>query len=394
MDTSGIEQSIVIVGGGPAGLMAADVLSQQNIPVVIVDSQKRVGKKFLVAGDGGLNLTHSETLNQFYQRYENPDWAKNIISNFTPTDFVSWLNNMGIDTFIGTSGRVFPSNDYTPAKVLSIWINKLKKQGVTFCYNTSLSNINYPHITLNHHEEQFVISPKKVLFALGGKSWSKTGSNGSWEHFFPNTPLLPSNVGLQCVWSPYFLEKFEGQVLKYVGVSYKQQQRMGDIIITKKGLESTPIYHISNQVIKQLVRGDVVVHIDLKPSLSIAQLLEKVAATDSWQTCFKKWKLAAISKALFVEYAHKKPMNIESLAETVKNLPIVITGHDHFEKAISTQGGIKEEALHNTLNFKHWPHWYAAGEMLNQDGPTGGYLLQHAVSSGFWAGKSMINSLT
>lgn len=391
MDTASIEQTVVIIGGGPAGLMAAEKLSYHDIDVTIIDSQKRVGKKFLVAGDGGLNLTHSEPLKNFVTRYEDILWAKQIISNFTPNNFIKWLNQIGITTFAGSSGRIFPNTTFKPAKVLTVWVEKLKKQRVQIITNTQLLKINYPNITIESKGNQYVITPKYVVFAMGGKSWKKTGSNGNWTSLLNHTTLLPSNVGLHLKWSDYFVSKFEGQVLKYVAVTYNNERRLGDVIITKKGLESTPIYHISAAVVKTLSKHKkATIHMDLKPNNSVEQLATKVNENDSWQQCFKKWNLKNCHKAIYVEIFGKENCTGHQLAERIKNIPLSIKGFDSFDEAIATQGGIPKSSLTEQLAFKEWPNWFAAGEMLNQDAPTGGYLIQHAVSSGYTVAQSII----
>lgn len=395
MDARSIEQTVVIIGGGPAALMAADHLSSNNINVTIIDSQKRVGKKFLVAGDGGLNLTHSEPLQQFIGRYFDEKWAKEIVTQFTPEAFVNWLKQLGIDTFIGSSGRIFPAKTHKPAEVLTAWIEKLKNQGVVFVLNTELTDLNYPTITLKNSSETFQITPKHVILALGGKSWTKTGSTGKWTEFIKYIPLLPSNIGLHTNWSDYFIEKFEGSVLKYVAVTFNDEQRIGDVILSKTGLESTPIYHHSGAVVRSLQNNkEAIIHLDLKPNSSAGQLLKKVNSTDNWQQCFKKWKLHVSQKALYVEVYGKQDCSPPLLAERIKKLPIAISGHDPFDKAIATQGGVPKEDLTINLEFNNWKNWYAAGEMLNQDAPTGGYLIQHAVSSGWVTAKAITEKLT
>jgi uncharacterized flavoprotein (TIGR03862 family) len=392
MDEKRIEKPVVIIGGGLAGLMAADVLSSYNISVTIIDSQKRVGKKFLIAGKGGLNLTHSENLSSFYTRYQDPDWAEELISQFTPQQLVLWMENLGIKTFVGSSGRVFPEKTYTPAFVLKSWVEALKKQGVQFELNTSLTKTSYPYIHVNQHGKEITLNPKNVIFAMGGKSWPQTGSDGIWESWFNSRSLLPSNVGLNCHWSDYFLKKHEGAVLKYVAVSYGRDSRLGDVIVTKKGLESTPIYHISNKVVKSFEKEKApIIYVDLKPQDTIKQLLAKVKPNDSWQSCLKKWKLHPIQKDLLVDIFGKKFISQDELAEKIKKIPITIVGHESFDQAISTQGGVKKTNLNQDLSFKKHPKWFAAGEMLDQDGPTGGYLIQHAISSGFVAAKGIIS---
>jgi len=395
MDARSIEQSVVIIGGGPAALMAADLLSCNNIAVTIIESQKRVGKKFLVAGDGGLNLTHSEPLQQFISRYFDVKWAKEIVTQFPPEAFINWLNELGINTFTGSSGRIFPAKTYKPAEVLTKWVDKLKHQGVSFECNTELVGIEYPTITLKNSTATFQITPKHVILALGGKSWTKTGSTGTWTAFINHMPLLPSNIGLHSNWSRYFMNKFEGSVLKYVAVTFNNERRIGDVILTKTGLESTPIYHHSGAVVRSLQNNkEVIIHLDLKPHSSAEQLLNKVHDRDTRQQCFTKWKLHNNQKALFVEVFGKEDCTPSLLASRIKQLPITITGYDNFDKAIATQGGIPKADLTINLEFNNWQNWYAAGEMLNQDAPTGGYLIQHAVTSGWVAARDIINKLT
>lgn len=395
MDARSIEQSVVIIGGGPAGLMAADVLSKNNVAVTVIDSQKRVGKKFLVAGDGGLNLTHSEPLENFVSRYQDNDWAQQIITQYTPTNFIEWLHQLGITTFVGSSGRIFPEKQFKPAQVLQAWIGTLTNQGVKFITNTQLTNINYPQLTFEKEGNSFQINSTHVIFAMGGKSWKKTGSTGSWTRFLNHEQLLPSNLGLHLNWSPYFISNFEGDVLKYVAVTFKGLRRLGDIVITKSGLESTPIYHISGAVVQTLASiKKATIIIDLKPNQTTNQLLTKVNSNNTWQQCFTKWKLHNSQKALYVEVFGKNACSTELLVERIKNIPLTITDCDTFDKAIATQGGIPKNDLTNELAFKNMPNWYAAGEMLNQDAPTGGYLIQHAVSSGYVAAQAIINKLT
>jgi uncharacterized flavoprotein (TIGR03862 family) len=395
MDARSFEQTVVIIGGGPAALMAAEHLSCNNISVTIIDSQKRVGKKFLVAGDGGLNLTHSEPLQQFINRYTDADWAKEMLTQFTPDAFVNWLKQLGINTFTGSSGRIFPAKTHKPAEVLTAWIEKLKNQGVVFLLNTELTAVDYPSITLKNSTETFQLTPKYLILALGGKSWAKTGSTGKWTEFINHIPLLPSNIGLHTNWSDYFIEKFEGSVLKYVAVTFNSEQRIGDVVLSKTGLESTPIYHHSAAVVRSLQNNkEAIIYLDLKPNSSAEQLLKKVNSTDTWLQCFKKWKLHISQKALYVEVYGKQDCSPSLLAARIKKLPIIIAGYDKFDKAIATQGGVSKEYLTKELAFKAWQNWYVAGEILNQDAPTGGYLIQHAVSSGWVAAKDIINKLT
>lgn len=393
MDSYNLNRKVIVVGSGPAGLMAAELLSASGVEVYVLEKEKRIGKKFLVAGYGGLNLTHSIPPEQLIEHYQDPLWAKQIISSFPPKDFVQWLHSsLLIDTFTGSSGRIFPDKKIKPAQVLSSWVKRLKHKGVKFLLNTAIEKIDYPHVLVNDQSSKNWCQPKAILFALGGASWEKTGSNGRWRSWFPSTDFLPANTGLTVNWSAYFIKKFEGQALKFVNASFDKKQKTGDIIITHYGVESTPIYHISAEVVNALQRKKTcTVLLDIKPSLTTKQLQQKVKPTDSWQTCFNKWNLSALQKALVVEVIGKNNLTTEYLAEKIKSLPLKIKGYRGFNEAISTQGGVPKTALSKGLELKKYPNWWVAGEMLDQDGPTGGFLIQHAVSSARVAAYNLIH---
>lgn len=380
---------VLIVGGGPAGLMAADYLSKLNYRITVVDQMPTMGRKFLMAGKSGLNLTKNEPFEKFLNNF--PDRSPQLISalkNFTPNDVQTWATSLGINLFTGSTGRVFPTH-MKASPLLRTWLSQLDKRGVTRRHKMTAISLNNMSLLFDTEKGQEQISAKAILFAMGGASWRRLGSDARWLNWLTNVEnekFSASNVGLKINWSHY-IDKYFGEPVKAVSLRSGRVQSQGEIVITQSGIEGGGIYSLS-----QAIRKGEEVFLDLLPNWNEKQLidaLKKPIRKASWSNYLRKvLNLSNVKQALLREFSSdcfsKKQLSVD-----LKLLRIKHEGLDSIDKAISTAGGVRFDQLDHNLMISKRPGIFFAGEMLNWDAPTGGYLITAALATGLWSAKGI-----
>jgi uncharacterized flavoprotein (TIGR03862 family) len=389
---------VAIIGGGPAGLMAAEVLSLNNIAVDLYDAMPSVGRKFLMAGRGGMNLTHSESVDAFLSRYgERRPYIEPLLAAFGPQTLRDWARGLGIDTFVGSSGRVFPT-DMKAAPLLRAWLHRLRECGVRFHVRHRWLGWNADgNLRFATPEGEKAVSADATVLALGGGSWAKLGSDGAWVPLLEQrgvavAPLRPANCGFDAGWSDYFRERFAGEPLKSVALTYAGETRRGEFVVTEHGVEGSLIYAFSARL-RDAIEAHVsaVFHLDLLPDLSVERVAEEVARPRGSRSLSSHLQsrlgLKGIKAGLLRECLGKEDMaDSAKLAAAIKALPIRLRAPRPLDEAISTAGGVAFEALDKHLMLRELPGVFCAGEMLDWEAPTGGYLLTACFASGYVAG--------
>lgn len=399
-------QPIVIIGAGAAGLMAADVLSAHGMSVDIFEAKPSVGRKFLMAGKGGLNITHSEPMEYFLQRYDHGEWLKPMLHEFDPQKIVAWMEGLGVSSFVGTSGRIFPT-EMKAAPLLRRWLSSLKKRGVrVHCGHYWQGFTDEGHLRFKTVHGEKSIPADATILALGGASWPSLGSDGKWVNILANkgvaiTPLLPSNCGFKTTWSRY-MEPHYGKPLKNVLGSIKNDtneihKSTSEAIVSAYGIEGGLVYALSRPLRESiLAHGMTTLYLDLLPHASEAELVSSLTLSGK-QSTDNKWRKAGLNdvkSALIREILPKsKWKDASSIAMYVKNYPLTLRGMQSIDEAISTAGGIKQEAFNENLMLNVLPNVFCAGEMLDWDAPTGGYLLTACFASGAYAAKGVLKTL-
>lgn len=397
--------NVGIVGGGPAGLRAAEVLSGSGVPVILYEAKPSVGRKFLVAGRGGLNLTHSEEKERFVTRYRgshSEEFWTSLLEDFGNQELREWAQGLDVDTFVGTSGRVFPKQ-FQSAHLLRRWIKKLKDQGVAF-------RTRWQWVDIKTHDDRFTLSFKTqeglqtvshdaVIMALGGASWPETGSDGGWVSQFDHlglsvAPLTPANCGWEVNWNTDILVAAEGLPLKNLTVTAGGVSVQGELLITRSGLEGGALYQLGYQL-RTMKNPELI--LDLKPTFSAQVLADKITESNQdniLSIASKMWRLSAGVSALLKAYAPNESLHSPPLlAEAAKALRIPLTGPRPIAEAISSAGGVSFKELDDHLMVLRLPGLFLAGEMLDWEAPTGGYLLQGCFATGTRAAKSVVNYL-
>jgi len=380
---------VLIVGGGPAGLMAADYLSKLNYNITIVDQMPTMGRKFLMAGKSGLNLTKNEPFEKFLNNFsETSPQLLSALENFTPDDVQTWATSLGINLFTGSTGRVFPTH-MKASPLLRAWLFQLDKRGVTRRHKMkaiSLNNMSLLFKTENGEEE---ISAKAILFAMGGASWRRLGSDAGWLKWLTDVKsekFCASNVGLKINWSKH-LNKYFGEPVKAITLRSGKIKSQGEIVITQTGIEGGGIYSLS-----PAIRKGEEVFLDLLPNWNEDQLnhaLQKPLAKISWSNHLRKvFNLNKVKQTLLREFSSNS-FSKEQLLGDLKSLRITHQGFEEIDKAISTAGGIHFDQLDHNLMLSKKPGIFFAGEMLNWDAPTGGYLITAALATGLWSAKGI-----
>ena len=380
---------VLIVGGGPAGLMAADYLSKLNYNITIVDQMPTMGRKFLMAGKSGLNLTKNEPFEKFFNNFsETSPQLLSALENFTPDDVQTWATSLGINLFTGSTGRVFPTQ-MKASPLLRAWLFQLDKRGVTRRHKMkaiSLNNMSLLFKTENGEEE---ISAKAILFAMGGASWRRLGSDAGWLKWLTDVKsekFCASNVGLKINWSKH-LNKYFGEPVKAITLRSGKIKSQGEIVITQTGIEGGGIYSLS-----PAIRKGEEVFLDLLPNWKQDQLnhaLQKPLAKVSWSNHLRKvFNLNKVKQTLLREFSSNS-FSKEQLLGDLKSLRITHQGFEEIDKAISTAGGIHFDQLDHNLMLSKKPGIFFAGEMLNWDAPTGGYLITAALATGLWSAKGI-----
>jgi uncharacterized flavoprotein (TIGR03862 family) len=387
-----IKKSIAIIGGGASALMLASQINTKLYDVTIYEKNLTLGRKFLVAGDGGLNLTHSEHSNDFLSRYTPASFLKPYFQAFNNTDLNNWFWDIGIETYIGSSKRVFPLKETKPIEVLNAILDLIKKNEVQIsAQHTWLGWNENNELLFNHQNTEIAIKPDFTVFALGGASWKITGSDGTWIPLFDQKgirtiPFQASNCAFEIIWPEDFIETCEGQYLKNIAITCGSLTKKGELTITKLGLEGGAIYALSNKIRTQLKdKNEAVIYIDLKPTLHLGAI-EKILSNHSKSVSeILKFDLNvnATQVALLKAILSKEDfLSAEILAENIKKLPIKIVGTAPIDEAISTVGGIALSEVNTHLELHKIPNTFCMGEMLDWDAPTGGYLLQANFSMG------------
>lgn len=386
---------IAIVGAGPAGLFAAETLSAAGKHVAVYERMPSVARKFLMAGRGGLNLTHSEDLPDFITRYgEAAPQLKTLIESFSPSDLVAWANGLGQETFIGSSGRVFPKA-MKASPLLRAWLTRLREQGVNI--QTRATWLGWNEDGSLRFDGAPTTKPAATLLALGGASWPKLGADGAWTqilsaHDVELAPLAPSNVGFNVAWSEHFRTRFAGQPLKNVDVMHDMHRRRGEVMITSYGVEGGQIYALSPHLRQA---APTILHIDLRPDLDHEQVEVKLAKAKPGDTLSstlrKTLGLSPIAIGLLYESANGPPRREpRGLAADLKAVRIRVSGAQGLERAISSAGGVRWDAVDENLQLRAIPNTYVAGEMLDWEAPTGGYLLQACFATGAHAARAIL----
>tara|TARA_B110000046_G_scaffold185661_1_gene228410 strand:- start:3721 stop:4908 length:1188 start_codon:yes stop_codon:yes gene_type:complete len=382
-----MKKQIAIIGGGPSAFLLAAFLDSEKFTITIYEKNKTTGRKFLVAGKGGFNLTHSEPIEQLIKRYTANDLLNKSLHHFTNTDFRDWLERIGIPTYIGSSKRVYPKEGIKPIEVLSAILKHLKEKGVIIKYEHTFSDWDENNNPIINNKS---IQTNYSVFSLGGGSWKITGSDGNWLDTFSKKgvkikPFQASNCGYQIDWKPNFIQKHEGTPLKNIAVSCNNSNQKGEAVITTFGLEGNAIYGLSPQIRKQLyTNSSATIFIDFKPSLSLENVLSKMTESiykNTTQILKKELKLSAAQIDLFKIYLSKASyLNKATLAENIKRFPLEIINTASIDESISTVGGIDLNAISESFELKEISNQFCIGEMLDWDAPTGGYLLQACAS--------------
>lgn len=399
-------KKVTIIGGGPAGLMAAEKLSARGIAVSVYDRKPSVGRKFLMAGRGGLNITHSEPLDSFIEKYgAREDVIAPLIRAFTPQDLRDWCEGLGQKTFVGSSGRVFPES-FKASPLMRAWITRLESQNVQFFLNHDWQGWHDGALVFHHNGQTHHVTSDAILLALGGASWPRLGSDGSWVDILKNegvdvAPLCPSNCGFVTGWSNIFKTKCAGQPLKPVALSFGDKHIRGEIMITQNGIEGGAVYAMSS-VLRDAIteHGHAVLCIDLKPDLTrdeVITRLQKPRKGLSLSNFLKKHlSMSDVAFNLLTERNDRTKLGEyapEKLADIIKQYELVLTAPFDIDRAISSSGGVTFDAIDNgfMLHKKHGV--FVAGEMLDWEAPTGGYLLQACMACGVHVAESMTKFL-
>jgi uncharacterized flavoprotein (TIGR03862 family) len=399
-------KTAIVIGGGPAGLMAAEELALAGIQVDVYDAMPSVGRKFLLAGIGGLNITHAEPLDAFTSRYgSRAPQVATWLEALSPTALRDWVHALGVETFVGTSQRVFPA-EMKAAPLLRAWLHRLRGQGVRFhARHRWLGWTEDDSLRFASPQGEIAARSDATVLALGGASWKKLGSDGAWVEGLRNSgvhvnDLQPSNCGfnLKTPWSEHLRSQFAGEPVKPVALYFTDSQgtrfqRQGEFVITDAGVEGSLIYAASSLIRDEIVKiGQATIHLDLLPAFSLEKVQAEVShprGSKSLSAHLKsRLNLQGLKSALLYEVLSKEQIhNMPLLAQTIKALPLTLGSARPIDEAISSAGGVALEAMDDQLMLTAKPGTFCAGEMLDWEAPTGGYLLTACWASGRVAGR-------
>ncbi len=397
------QSQIAVIGAGPAGLMAAEVLAQGGAGVTVYDAMPSAGRKLLMAGRGGLNLTHSEALPEFMKRYGvTPPQLATAIAAFPPNALREWSNALGQPTFVGSSGRVFPKA-FKASPLLRAWLRRLDSVGVQFAMRHRWTGWDENgRLLFQAPTGEQVVDASATVLALGGASWPRLGSDGGWVATLAAkgvaiSKLQPANCGFTVAWSGIFRDRFEGQPLKGVALSFGSHTARGEATITRTGIEGGAIYALSARLREAIASsGQATLTVALRADIELGELVARLSAPKGKQS-FSNWlrkaaHLSPVAIGLLQEAAIASGVSLSSLpspglAGLINAVPVKLTGVAPLARAISTAGGISFDELDADLMVRRMPGIFAAGEMLDWEAPTGGYLLQASLATGAAAGR-------
>ena len=395
--------SVTVIGGGPAGLMAAEVLIQGGVRVNLYDAMPSVGRKFLMAGKGGMNITHSETMELFLSRYgARRAQIKPLLDTFGPEALQEWVHNLGIETFIGTSGRVFPT-DMKAAPLLRAWLHRLRETGVHFHMRHRWCGWNENGaLRFATPQGEHTVHADAVVLALGGGSWARLGSDGAWvpllaQRGIPVMPLQPANCGFDVGWSEHFSSRFAGHPVKAVAVTFidaagRSHRQQGDLMVTTTGIEGGLIYALSARLRDEIATtGAAIIYLDLTPGKDLPRVIAEIAHPRGSRSMASHLQSRANIKGVKTGLLRERVLpsdftSPERLAASIKSLPLRLIAPRPLDETISSAGGVAFEALDEYLMVRAMPGVFCAGEMLDWEAPTGGYLLTACFASGRTAG--------
>jgi len=405
----GTKPDVAIIGAGPAGLMAAEVIAQGGAKVTVYDAMPSVGRKFLMAGRGGLNLTHSEPPEKFLTRYREaaPKLAA-AIEAFPPDRLRGWCEALGQPTFVGTSGRIFPKA-LKASPLLRAWLRRLDRSGVSFSLRHRWTGWDQGgRLLFQTPEGQRTADARATVLALGGASWPRLGSDGGWAGTLRArgvgvSPLKPANCGFTVAWSDIFRDRFEGAPLKGIALSFGNGSVRGEAVITRDGIEGGAVYALSADLREAiLASGRATLNVALRPDIATGDLVQRLSAPRGKQS-FSNWlrkaaQLSPVAIGLLQETAHASSVSLsslsaEALAGLINAVPVQLSGIAPITRTISSAGGIAFGELDAAFMLRRLPGVFAAGEMLDWEAPTGGYLLQACFATGVAAAKGVVRWL-
>jgi uncharacterized flavoprotein (TIGR03862 family) len=400
-------KTVAVIGGGPAGLMAAEIINKAGIKVSVYDAMPSVGRKFLMAGKGGLNITHSDPFDVFITRYGHKSgFIKPMLEGFDSDALRAWAKGLGFDTFVGSSGRVFPT-DMKAAPLLRAWLHRLRSAGVIF-------RVRHEWIGFKKDAPQILefktpqgakeVRVDAVVLALGGGSWPQLGSTGAWVSILAQrgvkvSPLMPANCGFDVGWSEYFRDRFAGQPLKSVVATFGETHKQGDCVVTATGLEGGLIYALSAALRDGIAtKGAATLALDLAPDRPLPSLIDRLSKPRGKQSMTNHLRkclgVDGVKAGLLRELVPAADFNDASkLCAAIKALPIKLIATRPIAEAISSAGGVSFDEIDKQLMIKKLPGMFCCGEMLGWEAPTGGYLLMACFASGRTAGAGVVEWL-
>ncbi|MCF6335005.1 MAG: TIGR03862 family flavoprotein [Spirochaetales bacterium] len=398
-------EKVIVIGAGPTGLFATTLLLERGYAVDLYDQKSKAGRKLLLAGKSGLNITNIKDPEDFDAAYKcRQDKMALSLNSFTPADLRHWLRQLGVETYVGSTGLVFPLSHSTET-ILSIWMDSLvSRKNFTFFPDHRLVSVGKESLCFETKNKIINLKAPLVVMGLGGASYPVTGSDGKWRLLLESMeletiPFKPANCGFECTWSPFFKEKINYTAIKNIKLTFQNKSKRGEAVLTSYGIEGGPIYHYSREIRDSIEQyGRTTVFLDLLPDLTskdiFCKLNRKRGKTSLSNHLRKQLKLSGIKILLLRELTEKIIFNDYSLlAKAIKGIPLILERPRPIEEAISSSGGVAFTELDSFFMLKKYPGWFTAGEMVDWDAPTGGYLLQGCFSTAYTAVEG-INKIT